>query len=85
MILPASTNFTLESDLAQLELQVGVIEGHDVGVLLTQGAIAAGGGLLPTLAFPQMQPAVHLTLNKEYMQHEVPSMPSSVCTETNSR
>lgn len=62
LILPASTDFALESDLAELELQVGVIEGHDVGVLLAEGAVAAGRGLLPALALPQMQPAVHSSL-----------------------
>lgn len=57
--LPASTDFTLEPDLAELELQVGVVKSHDVGVLLAQGAVAARRGLLPALALPQMQPAVH--------------------------
>ena len=54
---PACADVALEPDLAELELQVGVVEGHDVGVLLAQGAVAAGGGLLPALALPQMQPA----------------------------
>ena len=62
LILPASTDFALESDLAELELQVGVIEGHDVGVLLAEGAVAAGGRLLSALALPQMQPALHSPL-----------------------
>lgn len=55
--LPACTDVALEPDLAELELQVGVVQGHDVGVLLAQGAVAAWGGLLPALALPQVQPA----------------------------
>ena len=54
---PACADVAFEPDLAELELQVGVIQGHDVRVLLAQGAVTAGRGLLPALALPQMQPA----------------------------
>lgn len=57
VFLPAGADLTLEPDLAQLELQIGVVEGHDVGILLAEGAVAARRRLLPALALPQVQPA----------------------------
>lgn len=57
MSLPAGTDVAFEPDLAQLELQIGVIESHDVGVLLAKWAVAAGRRLLSALTLPQMQPA----------------------------
>lgn len=68
--LPASTDFTLEPDLAELELQVGVIQSHDVSVLLAQGAVAARRGLLPALALPQMQPAVRTTPHDQHTTND---------------
>lgn len=70
--LPAGTDVTFESDLAQLELQVGVIKGHYVGVLLAQGAVATGRGLFSALTLPQVQPvALHVRLVREAIPHSV--------------